>query len=240
MENYKKYNKKYEETLKITENKYNLILKYIDGDWYLLFGGSVLKESLNFSFFYLNILASTKKIEGCYLLDREAKSIDVDIKNKILSLNDIDPLKIHLNKTKSLVDDAVFNKKQKKEFKAEEPNQEEFYRKGFNDALEIFEKERLKEKNKYIFDFEYNISENTFFVEINVSNLEDFYLKELNKNVGKEQFTDNNDIKKYIIDLFISSKHLIQPTIYIKKISKTIEDSSKKETTAIKKPRGKK
>jgi hypothetical protein len=240
MENYKKYNKKYEETLKITENKYNLILKYIDGDWYLLFGGSVLKESLNFSFFYLNILASTKKIEGCYLLDREAKSIDVDIKNRILSLNDIDPLKIHLNKTKALIDDAVFNKKQKNEFKAEEPNQEEFYRKGFNDALEIFEKERLKEKNKYIFDFEYNISENTFFVEINVSNLEDFYLKELNKNAGKEQFTDNNDIKKYIIDLFISSKQLIQPTIYIKKISKTIEDSSKKETTAVKKPRGKK
>ena len=37
MENYKKYNKKYEEKLKITENKYNLILKYIFSEALLVY-----------------------------------------------------------------------------------------------------------------------------------------------------------------------------------------------------------
>lgn len=225
-------NKKYLDLLKTRETSDNLILKYIDEDWYLLFGGNILniEKSLGFFFhfrpFQLNILASTKKIDGCYLLDREAKSINIG--NKILSLDDIDPLKNHLRETICLVDDAVFNKKENNVFKAEEPIQEEFYRKGFNDALEMSKKENLKLKNNDIFEWNCDISENTFFVEINVSNLEDSDFKELNKISGKENYLDNNAVKKHIINLFINSERLIQPTIYVKKHSKTIEDLSKK------------
>jgi hypothetical protein len=241
-------NKKYSDILKIRENSDNLILKYIDENWYLLFGGNItnVEKSLRFLFhfrpFQLNILASTKKIDGCYLLDREVKSINIG--NRILSLDDIDPLKNHLRETMFLVDDAIFTKKQNNVFKVEEPIQEEFYRKGFNDALEMSKKENLKLKNNDIFEWNCDISENTFFVEINVSNLEDFDFKKLTEIAGKEQFIDNNAIKKHIIDLFINSNDLIQPTIYIKKHSKTIEHlnklSEKETTTAVKKPRGKK
>lgn len=239
--------KKYSDLLKIRETPDNLILKYIDENWYLLFGGNIANEekSLRFLFhfrpFQLNILASTKKIDGCYLLDREVKSINIG--NRILSLDDIDPLKNYLCETISLVDDAVFTKKQNNVFKVEEPIQEEFYRKGFNDALEMSKKENLKLKNNEIFDWNCDISENTFFVEINVSNLEDFDFQKLTEISGKEQFIDNDTIKKYIIDLFINYNNLIQPTIYVKKHRKTIEHLnklSKKETTAVKKPRGKK
>lgn len=229
-------NKKHLEVLSVMETPDNLILKYIDGDWYLLFGGSFAneKKSLEFYFhlkpFKLNILASTKKIDGCYFLDREVKSMNIG--NRILSLDDIDPLKNHLRETIALSEDAVFNKKENNEFDLQEPNQEEFYRKGFNDALKISKIENLKLKNQDIFESNYDISENTFFVEINVSNLEDYQFKELTEITGKEHFLDSKAITKYVIDLFTKSNYLIQPTLFVKKHAKKIEylkESSKDE-----------
>jgi hypothetical protein len=221
------FEKKDLEVLKVIETPDNLILKYIDGDWYLLFGGSFANERKLLGFYFhlkpfrLNILASTKKIDGCYLLDREVKSMNIG--NRILSLDDIDPLKNHLRETIVLAEDSIFNKKENNEFDIEQVNQEEFYRKGFNDALEISKTENLKLKNKDIFESNYDISENTFFVEINVSNLQDCQFKSLTEITGKEQNIDNEAIKKHIIDLFTQSNYLIQPTIFVKKHSKTIE-----------------
>lgn len=232
-----KFDKKYLDVLKITETPDNLILKYRDGDWYLLFGGKIAnsERALEFYFhfkpFQLNILASTKKINGLYLLDREVKSINIG--NRLLSLDDIDPLKKHLRETVALAEDSIFIKKENNEFDIKQENQEEFYRKGFNDALEISKIENLKLKNQDIFESNYDISENTFFVEINVSNLENSQFEELSELAGKEQNIDNEAIKKYIIDLFKNSNHLIQHTIFVKKHSKTIEhlkELSKNET----------
>jgi hypothetical protein len=221
------FEKKHLEVLNVMETPDNLILKYIDGDWYLLFGGGFSHEKKSLQFYFqfnpyrLNILASTKKIDGCYFLDREVKSMNIG--NRILSLDDIDPLKNHLRETIALSEDAVFNKKENNEFDLQEPNQEEFYRKGFNDALKISKIENLKSKNQVIFESNYDISENTFFVEINVSNLEDFQFKELTEITGKEQFLDSKAITKYVIDLFTKSNYLIQPTIFVKKHAKKIE-----------------
>jgi hypothetical protein len=221
------FDKKHLEVLNVMETPDNLILKYIDGDWYLLFGGSFAneKKSLEFYFhlkpFKLNILASTKKIDGCYLLDREVKSMNIG--NRVLSLDDIDPLKNHLRETVALSEDSVFNKKGNNEFDSQEPNQEEFYRKGFNDALEISKIENLKLKNQDIFESNYDISENTFFVEINVCNFEDYQFKELTEITGKEQFLDSKLITKYVIYLFTKCNYLIQPTIFVKRHSKKIE-----------------
>jgi hypothetical protein len=121
------------------------------------------------------------------------------------------------------VEDSIFNKKENNEFDSQEPSQEEFYRKGFNDALEISKIENLRLNNQNIFDFNYDIIENTFFVEINVSNLEDFQFKELTEITGKEQSLDGKAITKYVIDLFTKSNYLIQPIIFVKKHSKKIE-----------------
>ena len=107
-------NKKHLEVLSVMETPDNLILKYINGNWYLLFGGSFANESKLIEFYFhfkpyrLNILASTKKIDGCYLLDREVKSINIG--NRILSLDDIDPLKNYLRQTVALSEDSIFNK----------------------------------------------------------------------------------------------------------------------------------
>jgi hypothetical protein len=221
------FDKNHLQALDVMERPDNLILKYIDGDWYLLFGGCFstqqkqLKFYLHFNSYQLNILASTKKIDGCYLLDREVKSMNIG--KRILSLDDIDPLKNYLKGTSALVEDSIFNKKENNEFDSQEPSQEEFYRKGFNDALEISKIENLRLNNQNIFDFNYDIIENTFFVEINVSNLEDFQFKELTEITGKEQSLDGKAITKYVIDLFTKSNYLIQPIIFVKKHSKKIE-----------------
>jgi hypothetical protein len=213
----------------ILKDPNNLILKYIDGDWYLLFGEDFSYENnkkLNFNFYFqsfsLNILASTKKIDGCYLLDRETKSISNGIRQ--LSLNDIDPLKIHLDRYSALVEDSIFNKRENNVFDFLEPIQEDFYRKGFNDALELSKKEYLKSKNFDIFEFNLEFSDNTFLVEINVCNIDDSIFKQLYEFSSKPQGIDNIAIKKYILDKFITLNSLVQPMLFIKTHTRNIND----------------